>query len=97
LDYHDGAFWFNGKILSESAQLKARETTDNASAFLYVITFAHLIHVLVALIYLMIMVINSLRGRYNQTEHLSLKLGALFWHFLGILWVYLFLFFIFIH
>jgi cytochrome c oxidase subunit 3 len=97
LSYKDGNFWINGRILSESAQLNARETSDNASAFLYVITFAHLLHVLGALIYLIVMVKNSLTGVYNQNNHLSLRLGSLFWHFLGILWVYLFLFFNFIH
>jgi cytochrome c oxidase subunit 3 len=97
LSYKDGNFWFNGRILSESAQLNARETSDNASAFLYVITFVHLLHVLGALIYLIVMVKNSLTGVYSQNNHLSLRLGSLFWHFLGILWVYLFLFFNFIH
>ncbi len=97
LDYKNGNFWINGRILSESAQLNARETSDNASAFLYIITFAHLLHVICALIYLFVMVKNSLTGVYNEHNHLSLRLGALFWHFLGILWVYLFLFFNFIH
>ena len=97
LTYKHGAFWIEGQILSESAQLKARETSDNASAFLYVITFAHLLHVLGSLIYLLVMVKNSLTGYYTSENHLSLKLGSIFWHFLGILWVYLFLFFIFIH
>jgi cytochrome c oxidase subunit 3 len=97
LDYKNGNFWINGRILSESAQLNARETSDSASAFLYVISFAHLLHVLGALIYLLVMVKNSFTGRYSEGNHLSLRLGAMFWHFLGILWVYLFLFFNFIH
>lgn len=97
LTYKQGAFWVDGRILNESAQLKARETADNASAFLYVITFAHLLHVLGALLYLIIMVKNSLTNVYTQEKHLSLKLGSLFWHFLGILWLYLFLFLNFIH
>lgn len=97
LNYKDGAFWIDGRILSESAQLQARETSDNASAFLYVISFAHLLHVLGALLYLFAMVKRSITGSYNSENHLSLRLGAMFWHFLGILWVYLFLFFNFIH
>jgi len=97
LSYKNGNFWINGRILSESAQINARETSDNASAFLYVISFAHLLHVLGALIYLLVMVKNSFTGRYSETNHLSLRLGSMFWHFLGILWVYLFLFFNFIH
>jgi cytochrome c oxidase subunit 3 len=97
LNYKDGAFWINGRILSESAQLQARETSDNASAFLYVISFAHLLHVFGALLYLIVMVKRSITGSYSAENNLSLRLGAMFWHFLGILWVYLFLFFNFIH
>ena len=97
LSYKEGGFWSNGKKLSESAQLRAKETSDSSSAFLYVITFAHLLHILGALIYLSFTLINALRNRFSQTNTLSLRLAGMFWHFLGLLWLYLFLFLNFIH
>jgi cytochrome c oxidase subunit 3 len=97
LDYKQGGFWAQGKRLSNSAQLRAKETSDNASAFLYVITFAHLLHVIGALLYLLFTLKNALTNRYSPENTLSLRLSSLFWHFLGLLWLYLFLFFNFIH
>lgn len=97
LDYKDGGFWSKGQRLSETAQLRAKETSDNSSAFLYVITFAHLLHIIGALIYLIFTLKNALTNRYSQENTLSLRLSGMFWHFLGLLWLYLFLFFNFIH
>lgn len=97
LDYKDGGFWSNGKRLSETAQLRAKETSDNSSAFLYVITFVHLLHIMGALIYLLFTLKNALTNRYSKENTLSLRLSAMFWHFLGLLWLYLFLFLNFIH
>ncbi|MFM7388733.1 MAG: cytochrome c oxidase subunit 3 [Bacteroidota bacterium] len=97
LDYKDGGFWSKGQRLSETAQLRAKETSDNSSAFLYVITFAHLLHIIGALIYLMFTLKNALTNRYSRENTLSLRLAGMFWHFLGLLWLYLFLFLNFIH
>ncbi|MBM3164296.1 MAG: cytochrome c oxidase subunit 3 [Bacteroidetes bacterium] len=97
LDYKDGGFWSKGQRLSETAQLRAKETSDNSSAFLYVITFAHLLHIIGALIYLMFTLKNALSNRYTKENTLSLRMAGMFWHFLGVLWLYLFLFFNFIH
>jgi len=77
--------------------LKAMETSDTASSFLYIITFLHLLHIFVALIYLLRVTIFSFSGRFTQENHISLKTGAIFWHFLGLLWLYLLLFLLFIH
>jgi cytochrome c oxidase subunit 3 len=30
--------------------------------------------------------------KYNSTQTLGIELGAMYWHFLDFLWVYLFLF-----
>ncbi len=97
LTYKDRTLYYKGKKLSKYLQSKAMETADTASSYLYVITFIHLLHILISLIYLFKLTIHSFLGRYNSSDHLSLRLGAIFWHFLGVLWVYLLLFLLFIH
>lgn len=97
LTYQERSLYFEGKRLSKYLQIKAMETADSATSYFYIITFLHLLHILGTLIYLIKMVIGSFSGRFNKEEHLSLRLGAIFWHFLGLLWVYLLLFLIFIH
>lgn len=97
LDYKNRNLYFEGKKLSKYLQVKALETADAASSYLYILTFIHLLHIIVTLIYLIKMTINSFSGKYDEGDVLSLRLGAIFWHFLGILWGYLLLFLLFIH
>ena len=66
------------------------------SSFIYTITIVHVLHVLAGLIVLFVVLINHFNKKYNSKETLGLELGAIFWHFVDILWIYLFLFFYFI-
>lgn len=97
LEYKNRELLWQGRKLDKYLQLKAIETADTASSFLYIITFLHLLHILGTLFYQLKMTIGSFSGRFNSDNHLSLKLGAIFWHFLGLLWFYLLLFLLFIH
>jgi cytochrome c oxidase subunit III len=71
--------------------------SSNASgSFLYLISFMHLLHLFAGLIVVLITLKNSIKGQYSAKNTLGLELCSLYWHFLDILWVYLFLFFYFI-
>jgi cytochrome c oxidase subunit 3 len=97
LEYSQRELKFKGQKLNRYLQIKAMETSDTASSYLFIITFLHLMHIAVALIYLSRVTIGSFTGKFSSSEFLSLKLGAIFWHFLGLLWLYLLLFLLFIH
>ncbi|CAM3972213.1 cytochrome c oxidase subunit 3 [Flavobacterium weaverense] len=62
------------------------------STFLYVVTVVHLIHLAGGLISLLIIIYNHFKQKYNSSQTLGIELGAMYWHFLDLLWVYLFLF-----
>jgi cytochrome c oxidase subunit 3 len=62
------------------------------TTFLYVVTVTHLLHLAVGLISLLIIIYNHFKQKYNSTQTLGIELGAMYWHFLDLLWVYLFLF-----
>ena len=66
-------------------------STVNAS-FLYVVVVTHLLHLLGGLISLLIIIYNHFKQKYNSGQTLGIELGAMFWHFLDFLWLYLFLF-----
>lgn len=83
--------------LTENDLRKATETADTSSAYLWIITFAHLMHIAVTMLYLIRVVIRSFTGKITQENYIGLKMGSLFWHFLGALWLYLLLFLLFIH
>ncbi|TGD58359.1 cytochrome c oxidase subunit 3 [Flavobacterium humi] len=66
------------------------------SSFLYVLTILHLAHLFAGMISLLIIIYNHFKQKYNSTQSTGIELGAMFWHFLDFLWVYLFLFLYFV-
>lgn len=76
-----------------SKQIVFGGKSSNASgSFLYLITFLHLLHLFAGLISLLVTLKNAIKGKYNAQNTLGLELCSIYWHFLDILWVYLFLF-----
>ena len=61
------------------------------TSFLYVLTVLHLAHLFAGLIVLVVVTINNYKNKY-RSEKLGFELAVNFWHFLGILWLYLFVF-----
>lgn len=97
VEYKDRNLYWKGKPLNTRMQIDIQESADTSSSFLYLITFMHLAHVIITLLYLLRVVIGSFTGRINSTNDVALKGGVIFWHFLGILWLYLLLFLLYIH
>ena len=62
------------------------------TTFLYIVALAHLAHLAGGLISLLVIIYNHFKQKYNATQTLGIELGAMYWHFLDLLWVYLFLF-----
>lgn len=67
--------------------------SNNASqSFIYVFTGAHLVHILAGVVLLA----NALWGSYKnqpQVKNLyKMELSAIFWHFVDIIWIYLYVF-----
>ena len=67
-----------------------------STSFIIGITFMHVLHLLAGLIVLLVVIYNHFKSKYNVSEMLGFELGAIFWHFVGTLWIYLFFFFYFI-
>ncbi|CCB70258.1 cytochrome c oxidase subunit 3 [Flavobacterium branchiophilum] len=62
------------------------------TTFLYIVTVTHLAHLFGGLMALLIIIYKHFKQKYNASQTLGIELGAMFWHFLDILWIYLFLF-----
>lgn len=62
------------------------------TSFLYIVTVVHLAHLFAGLIVLLVVIYNHFKQKYNASQSLGIELGAMFWHFLDVVWVYLFLF-----
>ena len=61
------------------------------TSFLYILTVLHLAHLFAGMIVLSVVIYNNHKGKYKK-EKLGFELAVTFWHFLGILWLYLFVF-----
>ena len=67
-------------------------TSNVTMSYVYLIAMVHILHVVAGLVSLMVVIVNHFRGKYSSKDFLGLELSATFWHFVDILWVYLFLF-----
>lgn len=87
---------FNGfaQVIKEGYYFTGPESTVTTS-FLYIVAVVHLAHLFAGLIVLLVVIYNHFKQKYSSSQTLGIELGAMFWHFLDILWVYLFLFFYF--
>ncbi|MHB8732020.1 MAG: cytochrome c oxidase subunit 3 [bacterium] len=60
------------------------------SGFFYLLTGAHGVHLLGGLAALGIIVWKAHAGRYGVASHAGIGVFALYWHFMDLLWLYLF-------
>ena len=67
-----------------------------STSFIIGITLMHVLHLLAGVIVLFVVIYNHFKYKYKPNDLLGFELGAIFWHFVDILWIYLFLFFYFI-
>ena len=67
-------------------------TSNITMTFIFLIAAVHIAHVVVGLICLLVVIYNHFKQKYNSSNMLGLELAATFWHFVDILWLYLFLF-----
>ncbi len=70
----------------------AGRQSNAAGSFLYVITGLHVAHLVGGLLYLIGIIVRSTKKQFDSENYLKLKLCAIYWHFLDILWIYLFVF-----
>ena len=104
--YKDGErlLYENGEYFAPDDQFRANpltydveKTSNLSSSFIAVLLGLHVLHLTFGLLYLIVLAVRSARGIINSGNTISLYTGGIYWHFLGILWLYLFLFLFFIH
>ncbi len=64
--------------------------------YLYVLTWAHLMHMVAGLISVGVVAVKASLGKYSAENYNGMRICAIFWHFLDVLWIYLFLFLLFV-
>jgi cytochrome c oxidase subunit 3 len=67
------------------------ETSNPKASFIFLLAVAHLAHVAVGLICLLVVIYNHFKQKYTADNMLGMELAGTFWHFIDILWVFLYL------
>ena len=71
-------------------------TSNIKMSYVFLIAAVHIVHVVAGIVSLLVVLVQQLKSKYTSENMLGLELGATFWHFLDILWVYLILFMYFV-
>ncbi len=83
--------------LYEMGVYAAGRKSNASGSFLYIITVLHMAHLAGGFIALIITTIKAFLGKYNSDNRTGVNLCAMYWHFMGLLWIYLAGFFGFMH
>ncbi|MDG1394287.1 MAG: cytochrome c oxidase subunit 3 [Flavobacteriaceae bacterium] len=67
-------------------------TSNITMSYIYIIAVVHILHVVAGIVCLIVVVINQLNKKYSAEDRLGFDLATSFWHFVDILWIYLFFF-----
>jgi cytochrome o ubiquinol oxidase subunit 3 len=73
-------FFFNGNELSEFGMR------------FYAPTAFHGAHVIVGVLWALFIIWNARRGNYSQTNYAGVEIFGLYWHFVDVVWIFLFTF-----
>ncbi|MFZ1265229.1 cytochrome c oxidase subunit 3 [Candidatus Amarolinea dominans] len=84
---------FLGVQVIEYFKLFEEGLTISSSMFgtiFFTLTGFHGLHVFIGLLWLVGIIVQALRGRFNADYSMSLEIFGLYWHFVDIVWIILF-------
>jgi cytochrome c oxidase subunit III len=87
-----GAIFLGGQIYEYGSLFGEHfmpQTQAFGSAF-FTLTGFHGLHVTIGVIFLLIMLIRSLRGDFTAKNHFGVQAAEMYWHFVDIVWVVVF-------
>ncbi|MBX7108377.1 MAG: cytochrome c oxidase subunit 3 [Chitinophagales bacterium] len=64
-----------------------------SGSFVYAISGVHAVHILGGLVFMLVMLIRAMIRRFNPNRLTGVQMMATYWHFVDVLWIYLFIFF----
>lgn len=76
--------------------LGGRESNP-AGSFIYVMTGLHILHLVTGIVFLLLVLIASLRDEIHSKAMTRIDMCTTYWHFLDFLWIYLFVFLLINH
>lgn len=80
-----------GSLVDNGIFLAGKTFSPNAG-MIYILSGVHLLHVVGGFITLAVTGFRASANKYSPENYLGMELCSIYWHFLGALWIYIFLF-----
>jgi cytochrome c oxidase subunit 3 len=79
-----------GKPFAEAEHRANPQHAELFFVFYFIMTLVHAFHMVVGLGVLLVLLILSNRGRFTAAYYTPIEVAGLYWHFVDIIWVFLF-------
>lgn len=84
-----GQYFAFGQLVDQDVFFVGGSAIDS---FTYILPFMHGVHIIAGLIFLLVLLVKVFRYKVHSRNMLSMEMCSTYWHFLDVLWLYLFLF-----
>lgn len=78
--------------LNDSQYSEFYQTSNVSSSFVWILTFMHFLHLFLSVGAFIVVLIRAKLGYYNSENTAGISAVGLFWHLVGLLWLYLYVF-----
>jgi len=78
------------KGFDEAQTLRLKEGVDVFFSFYFLMTGVHGLHVVIGMTVIAFLMVFALAGRYSHWNYTPIENGALYWHLVDLIWIYLF-------
>lgn len=89
-----GLLFLGGQFWGWMTLLSNIEYPNHSESFLYIISGIHAVHILAGLGYLIAIYFMAVKIKIHSRALEKLRMCSTYWHFVGILWIYVFIFLI---
>lgn len=84
--------WLAWGKMVEMNYFFAGSGSNSSSSFIYVLTGFHGLHIVSGVVFLLLVLFAAFRYKVHSRNMLKMEMCSTYWHFLGVLWLYLFVF-----
>ena len=87
------SYWERAKEeLNPNQYAEFYQTSNVSSSFVWVLTIIHFLHLIFSITGIIVVSFRANKGFYSAENTAGLKAVGVFWHFVGLLWLYLYVF-----
>lgn len=79
-------------LVNQGLTLVNSKPEDISASYVWMITLVHVLHVLGGIVLLTVSLIKAFKLEIHKKELTLMKVTNTYWHFVGLLWIYLYLF-----